>query len=96
MAKFPAVHRDLSVVVDEKITWRQLAESIAEVEQPTRVDLGYVTTYRGRQISPGRKSVTLTLTYRSGDRTLKSEQVDQQVAEVVTVLKKKFAAELRR
>lgn len=95
LAKFPAVTRDLSVVVDEDVTWTKLASAIAGVAQPMRTDLQYVTTYRGKQIASGRKSVTVTLTYRSSEGTLRSQQVDEQVAQVVEALKSKLNAELR-
>jgi len=95
VAKFPAVRRDLSLVVDEQVAWAALAEAIERVDQPARVGLDYVTTYRGRQIPPGRKSVTLTLTYRHEAQTLRSEEVDQQVDQVVSALRETFAVELR-
>jgi phenylalanyl-tRNA synthetase beta chain len=57
--------------------------------------LDYLTTYRGKPVPDGRKSVTVTLTYRWGDGTLRSEQVDQQVAEVVEAAKEKLSARLR-
>jgi len=95
VARFPAVRRDLSVVVTEHVTWSQLAEAIAAVSQPMRVGLAYATTYRGKPIRPGYKSVTITLTYRSDEGTLRSQQVDQLVAEIVEALQKDFSAELR-
>jgi len=93
--KFPAVERDLSLVVDESVSWHELSEQIAAVKQPMRVGVDYVTTYRGKQIDKNRKSVTVALTYRSDTETLRSEQVDEQVAKVVEKMKKKFKAELR-
>ena len=93
--RFPAIRRDLSVIVDEAVTWRQLAETIAAVDQPMRVDLDYVTTYRGKPIDAGRKSVTVTLTYRWNEGTLRSEQVDEQVAQIVAALKQLLGAQLR-
>ena len=95
MARFPAVRRDLSVIVDEEVTWQLLAEAIGRVDQPDRVGLDYASTYRGEQIATGRKSVTLTLTYRSPEGTLRSEDVDQNVAEVIAALTEAFVAELR-
>jgi len=59
------------------------------------VAVDYVTTYRGKPVPAGRKSVTVTLTYRAADQTLRNEQVDQQVTEVVEALRKGLAAELR-
>lgn len=93
--KFPAIRRDLSLILDESTTWEQLAQSVAAVAQPLRTGLEYVTTFRGKPIPPGRKSVTITLTYRSDEGTLRSETVDEQVGQVVDSLRKSLEAEIR-
>ena len=93
--RFPAVQRDLSLIVDDAVTWKQLSSAIESVRQPMRAELSYVTTYRGKPIAAGRKSVTITLTYRSADGTLRSEQADEQVAQVVEAMKASLGAELR-
>ena len=95
VAKFPAVRRDLSVVVDEAVTWRQLLDAIDGTPQPQRVSIAYITTYRGKQIGGDRKSVSFTVTYRDPAATLRSEQVDEQVADIISALKENFSAELR-
>ena len=93
--RFPTVRRDLSLIVDEPVSWQTLADAIAAVPQPTRVAADYVTTYRGAPVPAGRKSVTVTLTYRSAEGTLRSEQVDDQVAQIVAAMQKTLRAELR-
>ncbi len=93
--RFPAVKRDLSLIVDEKVKWSQLVDAIAAVEQPMRVAVEYVTTFRGKPIPSGRKSVTVTVVYRSAEGTLRSQEVDEQVDEVVAALAKGLSAELR-
>jgi phenylalanyl-tRNA synthetase beta chain len=93
--KFPAVRRDLSLIVDEAVTWRELEAAITAVAQPLREALEYVTTYRGKPIPDGRKSVTVTLVYRWADGTLRSEQVDEQVNLVIEAMKAKLKTELR-
>lgn len=95
IAKFPPVRRDLSLVVDEDVTWRQLTQMIQQVNQQMLAGVEYVTTYRGKQIPQGRKSVTATLTYQSAEGTLRSSQVDEQVAQIVEAARKQFNAELR-
>jgi len=95
LPKFPAVTRDLSLIVEESVTWKQLVEAIESVEQPARVALDYVTTYRGKPVPKGKKSVTASLTYRSPDGTLRGEQVDEQVEAVVRAAGKALKAELR-
>ena len=95
LPKFPAVRRDLSLIVDEAVTWRELADAIDGVAQPIRDAAEYVTTFRGAPVPEGRKSVTVTLVYRSDEGTLRKEQVDEQVARILAEMEKKFRAELR-
>ncbi|MFP4055071.1 MAG: phenylalanine--tRNA ligase subunit beta [Phycisphaerae bacterium] len=95
VGKFPPVQRDLSLVVDEQVTWRQMEEVLEDVDQHLREDYDYVTTFRGKPIEKGSKSVTLSLTYRSDTGTLRSEEVDRQVQEVVEAMQKKLNATLR-
>ena len=95
LPRFPAVRRDLSIIVDEPVTWQQLSETITGIGQPLRQGLDYVTTYRGKPVPAGRKSVTIALEYRAADRTLRGEEVDAQVEEILAALQKDFSAQLR-
>lgn len=94
--RFPGIERDLSLVIPEDTTWSQIQQAIGQVSQPLRAGLDYVTTYRGEPIAPGHKSMTVTLTYRSPEGTLRSEDVDEQILEVVTALKGELGAQLRK
>ena len=93
--KFPPARRDLSLIVDDAVTWRHIADVVAGVDQPMRVAFDYVTTYRGKPVPTGRKSVTLRLVYRSDTQTLRNEEVDGQVQDIVSAMTKDLAAELR-
>ncbi len=93
--RFPAIRRDLSVIVDGPVTWQQLSKAVCGVDQPLREALEYVATYRGKPVPAGRKSVTLTLIYRCADRTLRGEEVDEQVEQVLASLRDAFLAEVR-
>jgi phenylalanyl-tRNA synthetase beta chain len=95
LSKFPPVRRDLSLILDESVTWGELAEAFSRVAQPLRTGQRYVTTYRGKPIPKDKKSVTVSLEYRSDETTLTSEQVDGLVAELFETLKKTFDVKLR-
>jgi len=96
LPRFPPVHRDLSLVVDEAVTWQQLAETIGSTDQPALEALEYVGTYRGRQIPRGKKSVTLSLTYRGASGTLRGQEVDEMVARAVGALGEALGAKVRQ
>ena len=93
--RFPAVRRDLSLIVEEETTWSQIQEIIASIAQPLRTDVQYVTTYRGKPIPNDKKSVTLTAVYQSTEATLRSEQVDDQIQTIVKAFAKTLNAEVR-
>ncbi len=96
LPKFPPVQRDLSLIVDGDTTWRHILQAVEAADQPQRVEVKYVTTYRGKPVPEGKKSVTLEITYRSETGTLRSEEVDELVRDVVVAAGEKLGAELRK
>jgi phenylalanyl-tRNA synthetase beta chain len=95
LPQFPHIERDLSLIVDEPVAWATIDETIGSLTLDHLEDYEYVTTFRGKQIGAGRKSVTLRLRFRDPEGTLRHEQVDPQVERIVTALGESVAAELR-
>ena len=92
---FPAIERDLSAIVAEAVTWADAEALVAGIRLPCFESLGFVGTYRGKQTGPGRKSVTMRLTFRAPDRTLKREDADGWMAALADALKSRLGAEIR-
>ncbi len=93
--RFPAVLRDLAVVVEERV---QFAQVLAAVKaEPLVEDATLFDVYRGAPIPPGRKNLALALRYRAPDRTLTDAEVDAAHARIVQRLREDAAirAELR-
>ncbi|MBX3356126.1 MAG: phenylalanine--tRNA ligase subunit beta [Phycisphaeraceae bacterium] len=94
MPAFPAIERDLSILVDEGTPWEALARTVIEAKAPRFESLAFVGTYRGAQTA-GRKSVTMRLHFRDPARTMKREEADGAVATIVAALSRDHRAELR-
>jgi phenylalanyl-tRNA synthetase beta chain len=96
---FPGIERDLSLIVDERVTWEKVSAQIAmaKATRPSdRLDAWhFVATYRGQQIGKGLKSMTVRLAFRDATRTLRHEEVDGPVAAIVADLQKAVGATLR-
>jgi phenylalanyl-tRNA synthetase beta chain len=92
---FPAIERDVSAIVDEAVTWRDIAGVISGVDPPMLDSTEFVTTYRGRQIGEGRKSVTIRLRFRAPDRTLTHGEVDPQMDAATKALQSLLGATIR-
>jgi phenylalanyl-tRNA synthetase beta chain len=93
--RFPAIERDLSIVVAEPVIWADMARAVQEVAPAELEDIRFVDIYRGKGIAPGAKSVTLSLRFRDEDGTLTHETVDQYQAAILASLKRAVGAELR-
>ncbi|MDA0802632.1 MAG: phenylalanine--tRNA ligase subunit beta [Planctomycetota bacterium] len=95
LPSFPSTERDLSLVVDNAVSWKSLEGAVQSLGLPSLVDLRFVTTFRGKQVGANRKSVTMRLTFRADDRTLRREEADAATAEALKSLKSSFGAEVR-
>ncbi|MDH3692659.1 MAG: phenylalanine--tRNA ligase subunit beta, partial [Gammaproteobacteria bacterium] len=95
ISKFPAVHRDLSVLVDEQVTARQVLDLVAQIAGASLEKLELFDVYRGEGIDSKRKSIAFSLTLRSSSRTLIDEEINKIMGRVVVALETKLGAELR-
>jgi phenylalanyl-tRNA synthetase beta chain len=96
--KFPAVKRDIAMIVPESLSHEQIYDEILRVTEPMleHVDLFDVFTGKDAQhIGPGRKSLAYTLTYRDKNRTLTGEEVNAAHARIRERLQSELGAELR-
>jgi phenylalanyl-tRNA synthetase beta chain len=93
--RFPAIQRDLSIIVNENIRWNNIIDAIKTKAPVVLEKIQFVGIYRGEGIPPGKKSVTLSLRFRDEDGTLTHETVDSFQSEIVSSLNKCVAAELR-
>ena len=95
LPRFPAVTRDLSLVLDESVTWAQI-EALVQAKAPRELEqIDFTALYRGKQIPTGKKSLTVSLRFRDEEGTLRHEQVDEYESAILGDLKEKLNAELR-
>ena len=91
LPQYPLVEEDLSLLVDESVTWFDISEAIKYMVK----ELKFVEEYRGKQIPPGKKSIMLSLKIGNDDSTMTSKQIEKKMNAIVNVLQKKVGAELR-
>ncbi|MBM4429847.1 MAG: phenylalanine--tRNA ligase subunit beta, partial [Chloroflexi bacterium] len=95
VSRFPAVTRDLALVVDETLPAAQLREAIARAGGKLLQGIQLFDVYRGEPIPAGKKSLAYTLTYQAMDRTLTDEDVNRQQTRIQKSLEKELGAQLR-
>ena len=57
----PGVRRDLNLVVEESVLWRDLSSEVEAADLADFEELSFVDVYRGKQVPEGRKSVTFSI-----------------------------------
>jgi phenylalanyl-tRNA synthetase beta chain len=93
--RFPAIQRDLSIVVDEEVQWADILQAAKKKATDELEDIWFVGIYHGKGVPSGKKSVTLSLRFRDQDGTLTHETVDRFQADIVEGLARSVSAELR-
>lgn len=95
LSRFPAVRRDLAVIVDESIAADTILAAVREAAPEDLREAFVFDVYRGRGIDSGRKSLALGLILQGLSRTLTDEEVEGATARVLDHLNNKHGATLR-
>jgi phenylalanyl-tRNA synthetase beta chain len=95
LPQFPAVVRDLSLVVAQALQWSELCETVKTAAGPTLETLQYGDTFRGGNIEEGYESVHFSMVFRHQERTLTGQEVERAVKSVVEACEARFQAVLR-
>ncbi|QJD87553.1 phenylalanine--tRNA ligase subunit beta [Cohnella herbarum] len=96
LPRYPAIERDIAVVVDRNVAGGALTEAIVASAGELLESVKVFDVYTGDRIGTEKKSVALALVYRHGERTLTDEEVTETHARVLTQLEQSFGAELRK
>jgi phenylalanyl-tRNA synthetase beta chain len=95
LEKFPAVTRDIAMIVPEKISHAEILRAIENPKEPLLESVALFDLFVGEELGAARKSLAYTLTYRDRTRTLTSEEVTVAHAKIRERLRRDLSAELR-
>jgi len=95
LPRYPAIQRDLSIIIDEDIPWRTIETTIRQSGIPQLQAVEFGEMFHGKQIPAGRKSIFLTMTFRHPEHSLTHDQVDRYQDTIIDALRNKCGAVLR-
>jgi len=95
LSRFPAIRRDLAIVVDEKTTAKQIQDCIGDVGGELLQETLVFDVYTGKGVDSGAKSLAIGLTLQDFSRTLTDDEVETLVDRVLNNLNEKLGATLR-
>lgn len=96
LPRFPAVSRDIAVVVDDEFPAQRFLDAVKEASQPLVEEVRVFDHYTGAPIPAGKKSLAYTISYRAQNRTLTDDEVNVMHDQLVAQLVRQLPMEVRR
>lgn len=95
ISKFPAVRRDLAVVIDTGLTYDELRKIILRSGGEMLKNLEIFDMYEDDKLGPGKKSLGFTLEFLSNEKTLTDEEINRIIKKIIVNLEKDLGATVR-
>jgi phenylalanyl-tRNA synthetase beta chain len=95
LPRFPAVQRDLAIVVGSEIGAGEVEAAIRAMNLPLLTRITLFDVYTGGQVGAGRRSLAWSLTFQAPDRTLTDAEVNRLHERIVAEIAERFRAEVR-
>lgn len=96
LPKYPAVARDLAVLISEEIPVMEVLNLINKTDDAILKETELFDIYQGEQIPAGQKSIAFKLLFQAPDRTLTDEEVNEVFNHIVKNLEDEYEAEIRK
>ena len=93
--KFPNIERDLAVVVDDGVLAQDIVDAVQSAKIKFLQDVKVFDEYKSEQIGKNKKSVAMSFTFSSLERTLTDDEIAAEMAKILSALKRKVGAKIR-
>jgi phenylalanyl-tRNA synthetase beta chain len=95
LPKFPAVKRDLALLLDEKISFKEIYNLAFQSERNLLKDVGLFDVYQGEKLPKGKKSYAVSFLLQDSTKTLTDKQIEKIMQKLQQTFEKSFQAVLR-
>jgi phenylalanyl-tRNA synthetase beta chain len=93
--RYPAVKRDLALLLDEAVTFAEIEKIAAESERKLLKDVRLFDVYAGKNLPDGKKSYAVSFYLQDENRTLDDRQIEAAMSKIRSKLEEKLGAQLR-
>lgn len=94
--KYPAVRRDLSLVLDKHVSYEQVRNTALKTERKLLKDINVFSVYEGPNLGEGKKSYAVSFTLQSNEATLNDQQIDNTMTRLMDAFSKELGAVIRQ
>ena len=95
ISKFPSVRRDLALLLDKKITYKELEELAFNTERKLLKTVNLFDIYEGDKLEAGKKSYALSFNLQDDEATLNDKQIENVMQKLIKTYTEKVGATIR-
>ncbi len=95
IAKYPAVRRDLALLVDQSVEFAQIEKIAYASEKKLLKNVELFDVYEGKNLAPGKKSYAVNFTLQDESKTMNDKQTEAVMKKIIQNLEKQLGASLR-
>ncbi|HEY1033141.1 MAG TPA: phenylalanine--tRNA ligase subunit beta [Flavipsychrobacter sp.] len=95
VAKFPAVDRDLAIVLDKHVSYHEVQQVTEQLKIDALQKFGLFDVFESEKLGAGKKSYALSYTFQVQDRTLTDTEIEQLMQQLIGAYKNKLQAQIR-
>jgi phenylalanyl-tRNA synthetase beta chain len=95
LPRFPAVERDFSLLLADRITFAEIADSIRSLGIPELHEVEAIDLFRGKNVPAGKYSLLVRVTLQSREGTLTEGQINHYARKIISILEHRHGAQLR-
>ena len=95
ISKYPAVSRDLALLVDSDVEFAQIERVVRQAEKKLLKKVQLFDVYEGKNLPQGKKSYAINFILQNDEATLNDKQIEKIMNSVIFLLKKQLGVELR-
>ena len=96
VSKFPAVQRDMALVLDKQISYVQIEETIAKVKLPKLQNYRLFDVFENEKLGVNKQSLAISFTFLDEEKTLIDTEIDGMMKKLTTTFEKELGVEIRK
>lgn len=94
--KFPAVERDLSMIIDQHVTYAQIENAIKKLRLEKLTHINLFDVFESEKLGQQKKSVAVNFTFQDKEKTMTDKEIENNIDNIINILKKEINAEIRK
>ena len=96
VSKFPAVQRDLALVLDRSVTYAAIELAVGTVKLPKLKGIRLFDVFESDKLGVNKKSMALSFTFVDEEKTMTDTETDSMVSKLISAFEKELGAEIRK